>query len=151
MNEFDAPFPQANNFDKVLMVLNVEKPEKLKDYGFMTVYLEDITDRQVDYYISACTYLGLINKQKEFTDLGNRVRNKVGIEQASEIARILVSDEIIGYIYFQQKFLGTELDKDDIIEIMKEMIVFNSEAMYERRASTIISWLRWINKQEEDA
>ncbi len=151
MNEFDAPFPQANNFDKVLMVINVEDPEKLKDYGYMTIYLEDVSERQVDYYISACTYLGLITQNKEFTELGKRIRSKVGVEQAAEISRVIVSDEVFGDIYFQQKFLGTELERGDVIEIMKENVSFNSEAMYERRASTIISWLRWIKTQEENS
>ncbi len=149
-NEFNAPFPQANDFDKVLKIVNVELPEKLKDYGYMSVYLDDVSDRQVDYYISACIYLGIINKNKEFSRLGERLRNEVGIEQMAEIARIICSDEVFGYVYFKQKFIGTEFDKEEIIEIMKERIEFQSEAMYERRASTIMSWLRWIKEREEN-
>lgn len=149
MNDFEAPFPQANNFEKVLMVINIDDPEKLKDYHYMTIYLDDISDRQVDYYISACIYLGLISRNKEFTDLGNKIRNKIGIEQEAEISRVIVSNEVFGDIYFQQKFLGTELERDDIIDIMKEKLEFNSKAMFERRASTIISWLRWIKSKEE--
>jgi len=148
-NEFGAPFPQANDFEKVMMVINVESAEKLKDYKYMSVYLEDISERQVDYYITACTYLGLITKNKEFSELGKKLREKVGIEQMAEVSRIIVSDEVFGYIYFQQKFLGTELEREEIIEIMKERVSFNSDAMYERRASTIISWLRWIREKEE--
>lgn len=148
-NENGAPFPQANDFEKVMMVINVESPDKLKDYGYMSLYLEDISDRQVDYYITACSYLGLITQNKEFSKLGERVRKKVGIEQMAELSRIVVSDEVFGYVYFQQKFLGTELEKSEVIEIMKERVSLNSEAMYERRASTIISWLRWIKSKEE--
>lgn len=148
-NDYDAPFPQANDFEKVMMVINVDKPEKLKDYNYMSVYLEDISDRQVDYYITACTYLGLINKNKEFSKLGESLRSKVGIEQMAELSRIICSDEVFGYVYFKQKFIGAELDKEEIIEIMKERVSFNSEAMYVRRASTIMSWIRWIKEKEE--
>lgn len=148
-NDFDAPFPQANDFEKVMKVVNVEQPEKLKDYGYMSLYLEDISDRQVGYYITACVYLGLITKNKEFTKLGERLRTMVGIEQMAELSRIICSDDVFGYVYFQQKFIGTELDKEEIIEIMKERVAFNSEAMYVRRASTIMSWLRWIKEREE--
>lgn len=145
----DAPFPQANDFEKVLLVLNVSEPEKLKDYEYMCVYLNDVSERQVDYYISACVYLGLISKDKTFTPVGNRLREQIGLEQIASLAQIVVSDESFGIVYFQQKMLGIELDNSDIVDIMKEYIDFESEAMYIRRASTISSWIKWIVQHED--
>ena len=97
----------------------------------------------------ACVYLNIINKNKEFTEIGQRLRSLYGIEQRAEFARIIVSDEIFGSVYFRQKMLGIKLEREDIIEIMKQYIAFDSEPMYLRRASTIISWVKWILNNEE--
>ena len=92
---------------------------------------------------------GIINKDKEFTEIGQRLRNLYGIEQKAELARVIVSDEIFGSVYFRQKMLGVKLEREDIIEIMKQYVVFDSEPMYARRASTVISWIKWILNNEE--
>jgi hypothetical protein len=145
----NVPFPQANDFEKIIAIVNVDDDTKLKDYSGMGVYLGDISSRQVDYYISACVYLNIINKDKEFTEIGQRLRNLYGIEQKAELARVIVSDEIFGSVYFRQKMLGVKLEREDIIEIMKQYVVFDSEPMYARRASTVISWIKWILNNEE--
>lgn len=146
----NVPFPQANDFEKIIAIVNVDDDTKLKDYSGMGVYLGDISSRQVDYYISACVYLNIINKDKEFTEIGQRLRNLYGIEQKAELARVIVSDEIFGSVYFRQKMLGVKLEREDIIEIMKQYVVFDSEPMYARRASTVISWIKWILNNEEN-
>lgn len=143
-----SPFPQANDFEKIISILEIDRPDSLRNYSIMTKYLGDISDRQVDYYISACSYLGIIDRNKEFSRLGVYLRKLCGLEQKSELARIIVSDEVFGTVYFRQKMLGVELDKDEVVEIMKEHIEFESEAMYQRRASTVISWIKWILQQE---
>lgn len=140
-----APFPQANDFQKVISIINIDDDEKLKDYSSMCVYLGDITPRQVDYYISACIYLGLLDERKVFTELGQHLHVMGATAQIAELARYIISDEIFGTVYFRQKVLGFELGNEDVVDIMKEHIVFESEAMYKRRASTVMSWVRWID------
>lgn len=146
MSNYNAPFPQANDFEKVIKILNIDNPLKLKDYTAMGVYLGDISSRQVDYYLAACVFLGILDDNKEFTELGVQLRNMGSTEQMAELARILISDKIFGKVYFQQKILGFELDKNDVIDIMKDNVKFDCEPMYVRRASTVMSWIRWINK-----
>ena len=150
-NIFNAPFPQANDFEKIKKIINIPDSKKLRDYAYMRVYLNYISDRQVDYYISACVYLALVDKSKVFTELGEALRNLKGVSQEAELSRIVVSDEVFGLIYFLQKFKGKQLDSDEIIEIMHSKMVFKSEAMYVRRASTIVSWLRWIDIREKNS
>ena len=149
MNTHLAPFPQANDINKVIKIINIEHEDNLKDYGYMCMYLGDITSRQVDYYISACTYLNLINPNKEFTSLGGELRELTGLEQSVRLAQIIVSDVVFGEVYFMQKFLGIEMSVEDVAERMKKHVTFDSEAMYLRRASTVCSWLRWIAKEEQ--
>lgn len=149
MNTHPAPFPQANDINKVIKIINIDHEDNLKDYGYMCMYLGDITSRQVDYYISACTYLNIINPNKEFTSLGDELRELTGLEQSVRLAQIIVSDVVFGEVYFMQKFLGLEMSVEDVAERMKKHITFDSEAMYLRRASTVCSWLRWIVKEEQ--
>ncbi len=144
----DVPFPQANDFEKVITVLNTDE-EKLKNYESMCIALGDITSRQVDYYVSACIYLGLITKEKTFTELGLRIRSLTGVRQEVALARILVADEVFGTVYFLQKMLGVELENSDVVKIMKNSVFLSTEKMYVRRASTVMSWVKWILSKEK--
>lgn len=141
-----APFPQANDFQKVISIISIDNVSGLKDYSTMSVYLGDISPRQVDYYLSACVYLGILNEDKTFTEIGERLHLLGTTEQIAELARLVVADEIFGIVYFKQKLLGFNMENEDIVDIMKEHIVFESEAMYKRRASTVMSWVRWITE-----
>lgn len=151
MNTHPAPFPQANDINKVIKIINIDHEDNLKDYGYMCMYLGDISNRQVDYYISACTYLNLIGTNKEFTDLGLILRGLTGVEQSVRLAQIIVSDIVFGEVYFMQKFLGIDMTVEDVAERMKKYVVFDSEAMYLRRSSTVCSWIKWILRQEEQS
>lgn len=146
----DVPFPQANDFDKVIRILNIDQEEKLGDKQYLSIQLDMITDRQVQYYISACAYLGLINGKKEFTEIAHELRMLNSSEQTVELARLIVSDKVFGKAYFSQKLYNVKLSTEDIIEIMKENNVsFESDAMYKRRAQTVTSWLCWIEESFE--
>lgn len=141
-----VPFPQANDFDKVVRILNIEQEEKLGDKQYISVQLDMLSDRQVQYYISACTYLGLINSNKKFTQIANEIRLLNSSEQTVELARLIVSDKVFGKAYFMQKLLKVKLSTEDVVELMKENgVLFDSEAMYLRRAQTVTSWLAWID------
>ena len=144
----NAPFPQANDFEKVIAVLNVNDEKDLKDYDVMMILLGDVNARQVDYYESACKYLGLLDDNKAFTSLGNQLRKITGVKQKAYLAQIIVSDEVFGTVFFLQKMLGVELEIDDVISIMKSKVSFESECMYRRRASTVQRWVKWICDNE---
>ena len=142
----EIPFPQANDFEKVVRILNIDQENKLNEKKYMSAVLDMISERQVQYYISACMYLGLINDNKRFTEIANELRLLNSSEQTVELARLVVSDKIFGKAYFTQKLYKIKLSTDDIIEIMKEAGVnFESEEMYKRRAQTVSSWLTWID------
>ena len=68
------PFPQANDFDKIIKIIDIEKEEDLKNKDYMLEYLDLGTERQISYYISACEFLGVIYKHK-FTEFGIEIRN----------------------------------------------------------------------------
>ena len=147
-NQWDIPFPQANDFEKVITILNVDETDKLGDKKYLSTQLDMITDRQVQYYMSACAYLGLISKEKKFTKIANELRTMNSSEQTIELARLIVSDKVFGNAYFAQKMYNMKLSTDEIIELMKTQgVSFDSEEMYKRRAQTVSSWLGWIERE----
>ena len=147
MNDKKIPFPQADDFEKIIEILNVEDEEKLNNKMYLSKLLGNIHERQVAYYMSAAMYIGVVDTDKKFTEYAKSLRKMSGPVQIAELALRVVSNPIFGRVFFLEKILDTELDLDDIIEIMKENnIYFESEAMYKRRAQTVLGWIKWINK-----
>lgn len=144
------PFPQADDFNKIVRIVNIEDEFKLEEKGVLKIILGDISDRQVQYYISACQYLGLIDKNKHFTDLAKKIRILGESDRLVEFAKIIVSCDIFGTVYFQEKLLETKLSHEEVIELMHKYVHFESSEMFKRRSQTIIKWIEWINKNFND-
>lgn len=143
MNLF--PFPQANDFVKVISILYADE-SRLKDYDYMCEIIGVGTGRQVDYYESACMYLGILTSNKTFTDIGYKLRLMPLRYRDAELARLIVSQEAFGKIYFMQIFEEREFSVKDVEEMLHDYVEFGSDAIYRRRASTVVSWLKWINE-----
>ena len=54
------PFPQADDFEKIITILNLSNESLLKNSDSLSSILGGISIRQVSYYLSAAMYLGLI-------------------------------------------------------------------------------------------
>ena len=144
------PFPQADDFNKVISLLNIEDENNLKNKNKISILFDGIADRQVQYYLSACMYLNLVDEKKEFTPLGKKLRTLSRTEQEVELAQIIVSHDVFGHVYFLEKRLETKLDRTDVIDLLKSYVKFESEEMYKRRSQTIIKWIEWINDRFND-
>lgn len=97
MNKY--PFPQANDFEKVISVLSSEEDE-LDNYAIMSKTLGDLENRQVDYYISAAKYLGLIDDSKKFTEDGRKIRMMFPVQRSIALAGLILKDDIFSRVYF---------------------------------------------------
>ena len=146
MERNDIPFPQADDFEKVISLINVTDESKLSDKKYISFVLENVTDRQVMYYLSAAMYLGLISKDKHFTELGCYVRNLSPTKQRIELIRLLMSDNVFGTVYITEKVYGIKLEKEEVIDIIKSEYPQYSDELYERRYQTVKKWLLWIEK-----
>lgn len=143
-----APFPQADDFEKVISIINIDDVNRVKDKIYVSNLLGHISDRQVAYYTSACFYLGILDENKCFTSMGEELRNKNIIEQEIALCMLLVKNDIFSEIYFTEKIFGSKLEKEDIIVIMKNNNVhFESDEMYKRRATTVRSWVDWLEER----
>ncbi|REC50441.1 transcriptional regulator [Chryseobacterium piscium] len=158
--EPEIPFPQANNFERVINLC-----ELLKQKEFITK--EEITSnydfdaRQTDYYINAGKYLGVLQIGRDpgtnqigcfLTNKGKQIFNINIVDRQKEFVKIIVAHSAFKKtleLYFE---LGEMPSKNEIIDIMKSSNLYNidSDSTYFRRASTIIGWINWIMKQIEE-
>ena len=140
------PFPQANDFEKIVCLMSLTNEKDLTDFDFMGAFLGGISERQVSYYLSAAMYLGLIDCDKQFTELGNIIRCMDDYLRIIELIRVVISDPIIGKAYISQKVLGLCLSTEDIADMIREYYPDYTQPIYIRRAQTVQSWLTWIEK-----
>ena len=143
------PFPQADDVSKIFKIINVTETSDLKNVKNMQIILGDITSRQVQYYLTAAQFLGILNLKKEFTKIGLKIRSSNNYEQKIHVAKLIVSNEVFADVYFSEVILGVKLNREEISTIMRKYNLFNSEQMYHRRAQTVLKWIEWINNNDE--
>lgn len=152
IEEPELPFPQADNFERVINLC-----ELLKQRGFISkdniTHNYDFDHRQTDYYSNAAKYLGLIKVVREnqqigctLTQNGFRIFNLPIVDRQLEFVKLILVHAAFRNtlkLYFDN---GNVPTKDEVVEIMKNARLHNidSDQTYKRRASTIISWINWI-------
>lgn len=142
--DYVAPFPQANDFEKVIRIIEVPDESIVYDDNELGEYLGGLTDRQARYYIAAAKYLGVLSKDKHFTLLGQKIRAKNPSMQKIELARLLLGDPVFGKVYISEKVFKITLEKADVAELIEEIMPGYSEAIYLRRAQKAIGWVQWL-------
>lgn len=145
------PFPQADDINKIIILLNLDDEALLSDSAFLGRFLGDITERQVSYYTSAMKYLGLISSDRKYSQHAVYMRELSTLNQNIELAKLLLTDPILAKVYFMEKALETKLDRDDVVDVMREYLDLGSENMYQRRSQTVMSWISWINNNFNDS
>lgn len=141
-------FPQANDFQKVIKIIYLSENELL-DNQFLSKHLELDTDRQISYYLNAAVYLGIINQKKKFTDFGWALKEAGNEGFKNLLAMKIVSKSVFGDVFFYKYFHGIDLKSDEIAQLMLMYQEVNSDSVAERRASTVISWLKWIESLKD--
>ncbi|EJO7700312.1 hypothetical protein IV75_GL001621 [Carnobacterium maltaromaticum] len=144
------PFPQADNFIRVLDLLSFIKDDakSLDDialnYGFNV--------RQADYYFNALRYLGFAEKVKKgapvsITKKGVSILKIKDTKKGKlEIVKEILSCNIFNECMRKTLNEGEIISKKEAKLIIKKWIkgeVIGKETM-DRRASTIRGWINWI-------
>ncbi|ARE21687.1 type II restriction enzyme [Lactococcus lactis] len=149
MTETDVPFIQADNFERIISLLENMYEADLN--GEEIEELMQFTSRQTDYYYNAGKYLGIFEKYKDddrvikyrLTGLGRLVYSKNYKARQLLLVELILSHQIFRDLFIYVKEIG-ELPNKEIVktaEIKYNVCSFN---VADRRASTVISWLRWI-------
>ena len=148
-NPQGIPTPQANDINKIFDLLKLFVSGK-------TIEKEDVTEffkfdpRQTNYYTDSARYIDLINKQGKKFKL-TQVGKQISKEPSFYKRRILISKQILKTPLFNDIMINVKqnssFDKEYIIKrIMHYDAQIKSIITAKRRSSTIISWLKWIQK-----
>ena len=143
------PFPQADDIQKIFVIINLSDESVLKDNEQLGIVLGNITERQVSYYLAAARYLGIINlsgNKRQYSDFGLKLRMMNSTKQEMEIISKILIDAAFNKVYIYWSMYG-EQDIEDVENIIRELHPEYSDAIYHRRAQTVISWVKWINKK----
>ena len=54
MADYSITFPQANQFERIIAIMSLTNSEDLQNDELLFGVLDNITYRQVQYYLSAC-------------------------------------------------------------------------------------------------
>jgi len=151
VEEPKIPFPQANNFKRVINICELlfnttmDRDEVTEEYAF------DI--RQTNYYTDACRYLGLVEKDKKGIKVMYRLtsKGKLIMSMSRRQRQLEFCKSMLEHKAFNETFLitlkeGRVPNKQRIAGIMKQCKLYKieSEDTYKRRASTISGWINWM-------
>jgi len=145
--EPNIPFPQADSFERVInlceLLLNVglSKQDITSNYGF--------DRRQTDYYVSAAKYLGLIEESKDAVMLSEKAKKILSSnvhDKQLQFAKAIISHRVFKDVLIKYFESAKPLSKEEIVAIMKKCDLYKvaSPSTYNRRSSTISSWINWI-------
>ncbi len=151
VEEPDAPFPQADNFARVINICELLFEQELSRSDLTELYAFDV--RQTDYYTDAARYLGLLEKAVQDGTPSYRLSNKgrqllsLNYKQRQlAYCTLILSHKAFHEtlkLYFQNGYMPPNIE---IIIIMKRSNLKNiiSDVTFERRSSTIKGWINWI-------
>lgn len=143
----EVPFPQANDFNKVVKIIEIQDEELLKDNDYMKEYLSLGSSRQISYYLSACEFLGLVTK-RQFTTKALELKECSKDTRNLRLSQLIVSLPVFGEVFFSQYLYGSEYKSEQISELIGLIYKIDNIEVCKRRASTVIKWISWIESNK---
>lgn len=130
--------PQANSLDVVIETFKycVEHPSYSKsDLAKQIGY----RPRQVDYYLNACIYLGILDSNGKSTDYSMRLFN-LGDQLRLGVYERILNDPLIGKIFIHYLIFPAAEIKSFAFNEVASLYPDYKDAVINRRVSTILSW-----------
>lgn len=148
----DAPFPQADNFNRLLGMVNLCINEPM-DLQSLVAELR-IDERQVGYYLAASKYLGFLNIDGGSIDVFPQVKgifSELDSRPANfffEISKFVLRVPSVAEVFLSWTRDSLEIDRNTSIEaLLKSGAGLNlSASTIARRSKTVSSWAGWIRK-----
>lgn len=152
----DAPFIQADSFERVISLLEALYKEDLTTVQIAEVMEFDI--RQSDYYYNAGKYLGIFEKYTDYEDsdedgntlikvrltkLGKDISKKTYKDRQLALVQLMLKHKIFSELFFELYSTGKLPSKDNIQAKMRKYNVCK-EGVVVRRSSSVQGWLNWI-------
>jgi hypothetical protein len=142
------PFPQANDLNKVIDTVS------LVNQGYSTKQelseIFEFDERQGDYYANAARYLGFLDREGTTFSVSAIGKRLLRLSSPSRRAG-LITEQLIRRPVFHQilhQLLQNNLDINSLDSINISQLVEGQTtlggATPQRRASTVIQWIKWI-------
>lgn len=148
--EPNVTFPQADSFARVVDLLSVLYNGELTRDEVTLNY--EFDPRQTNYYISACEYLGLIERAKnidkeriyKLSPEAYRIMRQKHKEKLLSLVNRIIERPVFYKVFELAIKYGALPDKKEICRIMTESSLSVNQVTIERRSSTVRSWIEWI-------
>jgi hypothetical protein len=150
--EPDVPYPQANDLDKVIDIVTNFHPAGLTNKAAIADFFY-FDERQGDYYANAGYYLGLLKRipqstEFELTREGEFIaksenRSRRNLLLLKQMLKRPSFNEIIRLYNSKNRDISS-LNVESLSPIIQNHVELN-QTTAKRRASTVLSWMRWMN------
>lgn len=148
--DIQIPFPQANNFLRVLDLLGLLVEKSRSKNEISLIY--GIHERQADYYYNALRYLGYA--KKPYRGAPATITNKgryINERKDTKSGKIQIIKDILSYRIFYECIeeslkQGKIISRESMKLIMSKYRIDlkNNKSTPSRRESTVRGWLNWI-------
>jgi len=152
----DIPYPQANNLDTVIDIISNYYTANLSNKPAIAEFF-DFDERQGDYYANAGYYLGLLERIPDSTEFAlteegviiskSKNRSQRNLLLLKQMLKKPSLNEIFG-LFEANNFNLSSLNIGIVAPIIKKHVDIG-DTTARRRASTVISWVRWVDKVME--
>lgn len=155
VNEPQVPFPQADDFDRVINLCELAYANDLTKAIIASEY--EFDERQSDYYTNAGKYLGLLDKVKNgkqsniiLTERGLKALKMNYADRQLYFAKLILEHHIFSDVLKLTFKNGQVPSTKEILHMMKDYTFFNvgskkiGSSTFYRRASTVRGWVQWI-------
>ena len=155
--EPSEPFPQADNFERVIDLLSLLVERDLTKDEITENYQFD--QRQTGYYTNAGRYLGLIEKYKavgtgditfRLTQEAREILSKRQKNKYLSLIRKILEYPVFNTVFQLNLSRGKMPSTEEICEIILSSRAELSNQTPGRRKSTVSNWIYWIFKQIQD-
>lgn len=133
--EFDV-FPQANDIYKVIKIVELIGSNITEESVIMEA-LAVTAERQIQYYISAAQFLGLLDSKKTVSEVGALILGQKTSTRLELITYLILSGEMFSFYY------RTRDRNNTVFKLINELGL--SESTANRRYSTIEQWVEWCD------
>nr|WP_262430898.1 hypothetical protein [Paratissierella segnis] len=147
----NVPFPQADNFERIIDLLGLLMESSLSKDDIASNY--NFEKRQADYYTNAGIYLGLVKKEKsskeiiyELTPLGIQIMGQKHREKVLNISQLILKHEVFHKTLREYFDTLSPATTENIVELMNLCYIHrvHKQSTFKRRSQTVIRWTEWI-------
>lgn len=140
-----TPFPQANDFEKVIKYCDLIYSNKKQMQELISEL--GITSRQVTYYKDSCLFLKLIREQDRQiylnTDLSKIYREGTVKQKYEYFISAIIDNESLFKCY--NLYVKDNLNVTTFNQVVRNSYNM-SESTLKRRLSTVRSWFKWLSR-----